>query len=252
MDPNDIYQQFQICKRDWGGYVAKSTASDGFPPRFLRRKGWRVVTSTIHEFELNEAPGLYSNLRARLPDFYFPVSQQCSNPVVVGKWYSPFMYIKEGSLKDQINQSRYYEITLEQRWERVFASENTGKEGNAVNVDVAVETQVVAVAGREVAIDERNTFEGAMWFRSLSNEGREVSVGLSLAVIERMKWEEERVGWVGGNVNMKRVEEFEGKSEWGKFGCYMLVERFVVKRINGSVVMTWDFKHTNQIRTKWE
>ncbi|KAF9677250.1 hypothetical protein SADUNF_Sadunf08G0088400 [Salix dunnii] len=40
LDPGNIYQQFEIrhCKR--GGFAAKSVAPDGFPPDFLRRKGW--------------------------------------------------------------------------------------------------------------------------------------------------------------------------------------------------------------------
>ena len=55
-----------------------------------------------------------------------------------------------------------------------------------------------------------------------------------------MKWEQERVGWVGGNdrqVSLKRVEEFEGTGQWSKFGCYVLVERFVLKRMDGSLVL---------------
>ena len=80
-------------------------------------------------------------------------------------------------------------------------------------------------------------------------------MGLSLEVFERMKWEQERAGWVGGNerhVAVKRVEEFGGIGGWKKFGCYVLVERFVLKRLHGSLVLNYDFKHTHQIRCKWE
>lgn len=92
LDPKDLYQQFEISKRDWGGFVAKSVAPDGFPPGFLKRKGWRVYTSIPDDFQLSEAPGLDARLRARLPDFHFPLQQKCSPPVVVGKWYCPFMF----------------------------------------------------------------------------------------------------------------------------------------------------------------
>lgn len=51
---------------------------------------------------------------------------------------------------------------------------------------------------------------------------------------------------------MKRIEEFGGVGEWRKFGCYVLVERFVLKRMDGSLVLTYDFKHTHHVRTKWE
>ncbi|XP_011020712.1 PREDICTED: uncharacterized protein LOC105122984 [Populus euphratica] len=254
-DPKDARQQFEIRKRGWGGYVAKSVAPDGFPPGFLRRKGWRVVTSTASDFELNEARGLDRNLRDRLPDFHFPLSQRSSASVVVGKWYCPCMFIKEGKLKDQFVASRYYEMTLEQRWEQIFARENSLSEGNSVIVDAVVQREVIAVAGREVAPDERNVVDGIMWFRSSSNVGGEASVGLSLEIVERMKWEQERAGCPGGNesyVTVKRVEEFGGIGGWKKLGCYVLVERFVLRRMDGSLVLTYDFKHTHQIRSKWE
>ena len=55
-------------------------------------------------------------------------------------------------------------------------------------------------------------------------------------------------------VNVKRTEEYHGKDTigWRKFGCYVLVEKFVLKRVDGSVLLTHDFKHTNKIRCKWE
>ncbi|KAJ9163430.1 hypothetical protein P3X46_023098 [Hevea brasiliensis] len=256
LDPRDIYEQFEVQKRDWGGYVAKSVAPDGYPPRFLRRKGWRVSASTPYDFTLNEAPGLDRNLRARLPDFNFPLSEKTCAPVVVGKWYCPFMFIKEqGKLKGQMSGSRYYTMTLEQRWERIFECDNIeGK--NSVAVDVVVKKEVVAVAGREGVLDEKNVVDGGvMWFRSSDDGGREASVGLSLAVVERVKWEQERVGWDGGRerrVSVKKVEEFGGIGERKKFGCYVLVERFVLRRMDGSLVLIWDFNHTHQIRSKWE
>uniref|UniRef100_A0A6N2M8A5 Uncharacterized protein n=1 Tax=Salix viminalis TaxID=40686 RepID=A0A6N2M8A5_SALVM len=228
-DPKDVRQQFEIRKRGWGGYFAKSAAPDGFPPGFLRRKGWRVATSTARDFKLNEAPGLDKNLRDRLPDFHFPLSQTSSAAVVVGKWCCPFMFIKEGKLKDQLTVSRYYEMTLEQRWEQIFACENGLSGGNSVIVDAAVQREVIAVAGREVQPAERNVVDRIMWFRSSSNAGGEESVGLGLEIVDRMKWEQERAGWVGGDesyVTVKRVEEVGGIGGWKKLGCYVLVESY--------------------------
>ena len=94
-----------------------------------------------------------------------------------------------------------------------------------------------------------------MWFKSCSIKGQERSVGLSLEVFERMKWEQERVGWVGGNdrqVSLKRVEEFGGIGGWRKFGRYILAKRFVIKRMDGSLVLTYEFNHINKIQSKWE
>jgi hypothetical protein len=68
------------------------------------------------------------------------------------------MFIKEGKLKDQMSISRYYEMTLEQRWEQIFASEYNSSEGNSVVVDAVVRRETVAVAGREAAPDKRNSF----------------------------------------------------------------------------------------------
>ncbi|XP_059447971.1 uncharacterized protein LOC132179285 isoform X2 [Corylus avellana] len=255
LDPNDVDQQFEIFRKHWG-FVAKSLSPDGFPPKFLRSKGWNVSTSTPRDFHLGDARGIDNALRDRLPDFNFPLSHKSCQPVVVGKWYSPFMFVREGllPLKDQMRRSMYYEITLEQRWERMFACERDNESpGNGVAVDAVVQREVVSVAGREAA--DVNVVDGVMWFRSFSKKGEEMIAGLSLLVVGRMKWEQERVGWVGGEekqVTLKRVEEFGGNGGWRNFGFYVLVERFVVKRMDGSLLLTYDFNHNQQSRGKWE
>ena len=147
----------------------------------------------------------------------------------------------------------YYELTLEQKLEQTFACENNGSQGNVVDVDVVLPREVVSVAGRE-AMDVK-VVNGVMWLKGCSIEGQERSVGLNLEVFERMKWEQERVGWVGGNdrqVSLKGVEEFGGTGRCGKFGCYILAERFVLKRMDGSRVLTYEFNHINKIQSKWE
>ncbi|XP_048427409.1 uncharacterized protein LOC108867241 [Pyrus x bretschneideri] len=270
LDPSDIYQQFRILPKEMGSspFFAKSVDPDGFPPYFLRRKGWSVRMSTLDRNQLGEASGLNSSLRASLPGFDFPLSHDCSEVVCVGKWYCPFMFVKEGGvkLKDQMKYSMYYEIKLEQRWEKIFDSvyENAeGKKNPAVFVDAFVQREVVYVGGQEAVWDERNAGAGDMfvWFKSFHGVGRETSVGLSMKVFERMKWEQERVGWVGGDegqVRVQRVEEFGGRGGggWKRFSCYVLVERFVLKRMSttGSAagLLAYDFKHTHQISRKWE
>ncbi|CAK9157335.1 unnamed protein product [Ilex paraguariensis] len=261
LDPDDRYQQFDIALYEKsciakGHFYAKSVAPDGFPPHFLRRKGWQIYGKTPKNYKLGEAPGLNAALRARLPEFNFPMSYKSSESVVVGKWYCPFIFIKDGNLRDQMKRSMFYEMTLEQRWEQIFASENNSREGNSVFVDVSVQTKVVSVVpGKEAVWNEREVDDGAIWFRNFGNVGEGVSVGLRVEIVERMKWEQERAGWVGGEdrqARVKRVEEFGGIGGWRKFGCYVLVERFVLKRMDESLVMTCDFKHTHQIISNWE
>ena len=161
-------------------------------------------------------------------------------------------------LKEQMKISMFYEVTLEQRWEKIFECDNAvGRDNDdqkTVLVDVAVETEDVSVAGRRAVRDEGGA-ERVVFFKSCEHGEEEVRVGLSMEVVERMKWEQERVGWVSGDyegrVRVERVEEFEGI--WTKFESYVLVESFVLKRMDSmTVVLTYDFKHTHQIRCKWE
>ncbi|KAJ7954013.1 DUF1262 family protein [Quillaja saponaria] len=264
LDTTNIHQQFEMCLRGRtinlrDGFSAKSTSPDGFPPKFLSRK-WKVCSSAAVDTELGEALGLDNALRACHPEFNFPLANKSSKAVIVGKWYCPLMFVKEGTwrtLKDEMRRPMYYEMTLEQNWEQIFSCENNSGVGNTVVVDADVQIEMVVTDGREAVHDwNKDLADGLLWFRSCNNHGEETSVGLSSAIVERMKWEQERVGWIGGmekQARVNRVEEFEGTNNgWKKFGCYVLVERFVLKRLDGSLVLTYDFRHTHHIKGKWE
>ncbi|XP_054775956.1 uncharacterized protein LOC129284490 [Prosopis cineraria] len=259
LNPSGEYQQFEIRKTRWG-FQGKSIVSDGFAPQFLRRKGWTLSTKTPRHYQLGEALGINPALRALLPPFTFPSSSDRSQPVVVGKWYSPFMFMKEEgvSVKEQMKRSVFYEMTLERRWDRVFSKENSGN-SNEVLVDVVVKTEVAGLGdGREAVWEEGKVGEeGVMWFKSL--ERGERKVGLRMEIVERMRWEEERADWEGKNrgkkqVTFERTEKFEGSSGivWRNFGFYVLVESFVLKRMDGSIVLTCDFRHSNHVKCTWE
>lgn len=253
--PSNDYQQVEIIKKRHG-FQASSVATDGIPQDFLRRKGWRVDASTPRNYHLREALGSNDPLRSKLPDFNFPLSNASSESVVVGKWYCPFMFLKEGmNVKEQMKVSTFYEVTLVQRWEKIFSKENGNSGESTVLIDVVVQTEVVKVAGRDGVWDENGVVERVLWFRGFDDVGREISVGLSLEVVERMKWEQERVGWKasdGRQESVVRVEEFRGANKWENFGCYMLVESFVFRRMDGGLVLSYDFRHTHQIMCKWE
>lgn len=150
-----------------------------------------------------------------------------------------------------MTRSMYYEMTLEQRWEQLFAYNNDYNEDNVVVVDTTVEKEVVKVNGTmEISVDDQETVDRVMWFRKGG-----LGIGLSLSIVERMKWEEERFGWSGGKERqerVKRVEKMETNGEWNRFGWYVLVERFALRRMDGSLALTYDFKHTQSVRNKWE
>ncbi|CAL0308021.1 unnamed protein product [Lupinus luteus] len=100
------------------------------------------------------------------------------------------------------------------------------KGNNTVNVDAVVQREKVVVAGWEAMIDEVEVAEGVLWFNSFSNVGEKNSVGLSSAIVERMKWEQERVGWIEGKekqIRVTKVEVFEGTKEWKKLNTELTV-----------------------------
>ncbi|THG16972.1 hypothetical protein TEA_021977 [Camellia sinensis var. sinensis] len=228
--------------------------------KFKDSRSWagsQIPTKTPKNYELGEALGINTALRASLPAFDFPLSYKSSEAIVVGKWYCPFMFIKDGTLRDQMKISMFYEMTLEQRWEQIFTCENGYNQGNVVSVDVTVQRERVIVVGREAVWDENNVANGVIWFTSFGGVGEEVNIGLSSLIVDRMKWEQERGGWLGGEkrqVTVNKTEEYAGigVGGWSRFGCYVLVERFVLKRMDGNVVLTYDFKHTHVLRSKWE
>lgn len=260
LDPSDLSQQVEIIPKKPYCFSAKAVTSDGFPPGFLRNKNWHVNMSTPRHYRLNEALGLNSSLRAHFPNFDFPLLNGCSASVIVGKWYFPFMFVKEATLnlKDQMKKSMFYEMTLEQRWEKIFSSDNdNNNEKNVVFVDVDVQTEKVYVAGREAVLNEREVSSNGVleWFMSFDGAGNDSRVGVSMLVVERIKWEEERVGWLGWEERKMEVEknkEYGGISRWTKFACFVLVERFVLKRMYGSAVLIYEFKHTHNIESKWK
>jgi len=251
LEPFNHYQQIEINKKRFG-FHAESVASDGIPCGLLREKVWTVFATTPTNYHLSEALASNDSLRSKLPDFNFPLTNDRSESVIVGKWYCPFMFVKEGmTLKEQMEISLFYELTLEQRWEKIFTKENENSEKNNVLVDVVIQTEDAKVEGKDVIWDENKLVDGVLWFKSVE----EKSVGLSLEVVKGMKWEQERFGWIPGKgrqVRVTKVEEFDGTNKWKKFSCYVLVESFVLKRMDRRLVLTYDFRHSHQIRNKWD
>ncbi|CAH2037924.1 unnamed protein product [Thlaspi arvense] len=251
-DPYDIYQQFEIhqTKPSSRRYYATTVAPGGIPPEFLKRKYWTIGYSNSQDFGLtDDAKGINTKLRSELPN-------DLNTSVVVGKWYVPFIFVKERDAKYQIKSSTYYIMTLKQRWEEVYSCENVNQndEEGEVAVDVEVETEVVKLEGEETNLRETSG-DGVVWFSVLRDERQDKKVGLGSVVVERMKWEEEKFGWSnnGERSNIKRSERFKGgSSHWKNYKCYVLVESFELKRMDGSLVLTYEFRHVDKLKSKWD
>ncbi|KAJ3677511.1 hypothetical protein LUZ60_003235 [Juncus effusus] len=217
-DYTNIYQQIEIIPHK-GKFTAKAVASDGFAPWIFRQKYW-----SLHEkksSQINEALGLNTALRSHLPEIEMPVSRN------VGKWHCPFFFVKEKMLlTEQMERAMFYEVTLEQFWEKVYSG---------------VVKQRVLFEGKE-AMQQEGLSEGFVWFKKRGDLNlNEERIGLSVALWERVNWEENRGGWIDENGPMDLEV---------KFGSFVLVERFLIKRMDGSLVLALDFMHTNKVITK--
>lgn len=164
--------------------------------------------------------------------------------MAVGRWYTPFFYIKEDGvpLKAQMDRSTFYEIVLEQRWDEAMG----GEASKRVLVGGSVEGKQEAVGAAASARTGGGSGDGYVWFSAATTTwpaGQRVGVHASLW--EKMVWEEQRGGWVadeevgGGGVRKTMSGGAGGRS--------VLVERFAVRRLDGSVVVAFDFSHVNKI-----
>lgn len=275
LDYRDIYQQFEIRRYHGGGFYAKSVAYDGIPPSFLRKKGWEVRASRSVRGQIRDALGLDETVQASLPPPpTFPLPPQNQHAaVVIGRWYCPFVFIREeAKLWRHMKKSLFYEITLEQYWEEIFFKENhqgSNGEGEAIVVDTMVKTEEALVYGMEPVI-EVNPVLGFICFKASSdggddnnssnvNLGRRVRLGLSLIVFEAMRGMQIERGWMENqevDVRGERIEEVRrrrgGNGEWRRFGCYVLVESFLLRRIDGVLVIKYNFRHAHKIQCKWD
>lgn len=234
-DPADIYQQVEIVQRRRGRFTARAMAPDGFPYFLYRKKYWRVYASKPKNFDLGEARGLDAALRSRQLSDAASVLDAFPAPArsAVGKWYSPFFLVKEDGVappREQMERSAFYEVTLEQRW---------WEPGHATAGGPKLDSRRALIGGSVEAKQEAASSrhgDAYVWFRAAATGQR---VGLCASVWERMRWEEYRGGWVD-----------EGDDPGKVGGGSVLVERFVVKRLDGTVVVAFDFVHLNKVRAK--
>ncbi|XP_049932749.1 uncharacterized protein LOC116250367 [Nymphaea colorata] len=258
LDSRNRYQRMKVTNRS-GSFVIGSAASDGIPPQFLRRAGWAMYKSELlPPFpKIPEAQGLNAALRSKLPKFDFDVSKKRSEPVVVGEWYCPFIFIREfGGLdhpKAQMEQSFLYRMSLEQQWEEIFSVEAATDQDQAESVAVGtvVAREEALIGGRAEIHEEWKVEDGMMVLRAKNVKEGLVGVGLSVEIAQKMVEDQRKGPSDVVDVRVDRVFQSR-KKPWKRFGCYVLVERYVLRRMNGEVVLTYSFRHTNRIQPKWE
>ncbi|CAD6245031.1 unnamed protein product [Miscanthus lutarioriparius] len=231
-DPADVYQQMEIVQRRRGWFTARAVAANGFPSSLYRSKYWEVYASKTGKFDLGvgDAMGMDAALRSRqLADYAFPVA---ATAAAVGKWYSPFFLIKEAGVapREQMERSAFYEVTLELRWEPVHAYSGGGSKLASMRAYIG------GSAEAEEDLNSRRHGDAYLWFKAAAARQH---LGVCKSVLERMRWEESREGWVD-----------EEDAEKVTSGGSVLVERFVVKRLDGSVVVAFDFLHLSKVRAK--
>ncbi|KAG8384542.1 hypothetical protein BUALT_Bualt04G0128700 [Buddleja alternifolia] len=253
-DHRDRYQQFEIHPYHSGGFFAKSVEWDGYPPSFLRRGGWEVYTSPSSKLPLQQAPGLHSSNASNFPELNFPLQSKRSTPIVIGKWYCPFVFVKEEDCRvdEQMRKSMVYELSLKKWWERIFSAENESNSNNVVVVDARVKRLTCFVHGVEGEKDGGWDGGGFVWFKVKECCRKRGSVGLSCGVFEKMRWVQEMRGWFDGERDVRVFGEKSGENGWRKFGCYVLVESFVFRRLDGSLLINFNFRNTERIECKWE
>ncbi|KAI4375244.1 hypothetical protein MLD38_013138 [Melastoma candidum] len=260
-DYQDDYQKFKIIQSRAHNFHAESVASDGFPSIYLRHKSWDVRTSYTYQPQVEGASGLDASQRAHLPDFSFPISNKSSDPVTVGKWYCPFVFFMEdGGIRDQMKRSLFYKMLLKQRWEKIYTSESMNYRTKQVTVNVNIQREGVSIFGMKAEEDHRVGPDRLVWFRQLTGENtqRGARLGMSTAILENMKWLQKEGGYMDSDGAREENLEVVVKAERGTgeeckgFCCYVLVESFVLMRLNGTPVMMYEFRHTDKVRVKWE
>ncbi|KAL4375840.1 hypothetical protein GQ457_02G038770 [Hibiscus cannabinus] len=196
------------------GFIAKPVVPHTFPPTFLRF-GFLVLVRNKSVYHLeDDAKGLDESIRSRVPEL------GSGTNLIVGKWYTPFVFVKEGSLKAQMEKSLFYNVTLKRLWEKIYSWENDGKEskGNVVALDLEVKREVNFLFGVEVLKGDQIDHEGFIWFGSGGEK-----LGLSLAVSEAMRWLEESERWTDGAERLVEIGIGRGGDggRWRRFACYV-------------------------------
>lgn len=256
LEPNNPYQQIQIIPKR-NGFTSNCIASDGFPPTFLRRNGWTVRAKDLRgkHGRLAYVRGENASLRAQSPPFNFSLTEKRSPIVTVGEWYCPFIFIKEQGNrfedpKIQLMETPFYKMDLEKFWEEIYSTEvSTG--GEDIFVQTTIRVEEASLLGSE-AVEETRDDDGSVWIKALMQKnGKLNGLRLSWPIIAKMRADQGREGSEAASRDIRVEKLFNNIMIGRKFVCYVVMERYVLKRMDGSIVLTCSFRHWNQIEGKW-
>ncbi|XP_057813162.2 uncharacterized protein LOC131027188 [Cryptomeria japonica] len=221
--PTNSYQQMKIISSKKYRFATKSIASDGFP-HFLRRTNWSVVTKEMrgNHGRLAHVGGENTELRAQFPPFDFSLLEKRPPIVIVGEWYCPFIFINElgtrlEDVKIQLMECPFYKMDLEKFWEEMYS--------------------IQGMTGKDVHVDQTLKATG---------------VKLSWPIIAKMRADQDRYGLDQEGRYVRVKKSFSGSGMKGKFACYVVVETYVLKRMDGNVVLSYSFRNPKLIQGKWE
>ncbi|TQD75209.1 hypothetical protein C1H46_039250 [Malus baccata] len=265
-NPNNIYQQYEIQQKgscnQFGGFVAKSIASDGplsmykkspedlsLPPPEGPNSGILVIQDEEAEttccFGLCKSHELLDMPLPQNKNLTLRYVTQMGQSQHVSHFYTAFI----PGLNQPLASNRYYAIQsrgkLEGQAYTCSTDENLGTCCFCTYVkDVPSQPFNPNNIYQQYEIQQKGSCNqfGGFVAKSIASDGYPPKF------LGRKGWEI--------NTSTPRdfhlVEEFGGVYKWRKFGCYVLVERFVLKRMDGSLVLTYDFRHTHHIRSTWE
>ncbi|KAF6169047.1 hypothetical protein GIB67_038544 [Kingdonia uniflora] len=130
-------------------------------------------------------------------------------------------------------------------------NEERTKDNNIKVMDLKLLKEEVSLYGvKAMKMDETC---GMIWYKQVTHNGEGLNFRLSSVIAEKMKLIQENGGWIGGgDVRVDKVEEFKGENGWKRFRCFVLVERFSLRSLDGNSMLTCDFKHIHHIQSRWE
>eukprot|EP00253_Pinus_taeda_P013509 PITA_13509 len=254
--PNNPYQQMKIIPVG-DRFNAKSIASDGYPPRFLRQGDLRIEAKELDgsPIRLAYVGGNNTSSRAQLPPFNFPLSEERSPILTVGEWYCPFIFIDEmgNRFKDpkiQVMETPFYRMHLEKFWQEIYSTEiSTSRED--IFVERTIEVEEASLSGSE-AVEESRDRDGNVWITGVERERGELKgVRLSWHIIAKMRADQGREASEAIDRDVRVEKSFKNNGIGRKFVCLVIVERYVLSRMDGSVILTYSFTHCDQIKGKW-